>query len=35
MGDVRRFWMAWLSAWDDVSFDFELYEAGDIVLALD
>jgi len=32
-GGVRRFWMAWLSAWDDVSFDFELYEAGDTVLA--
>jgi len=30
---VRRFWMAWLSAWSDVSFEFELYDAGDKVLA--
>lgn len=31
---VRRFWMSWLEAWDDVSFDYELREAGDKVLVL-
>ena len=33
--EVRRFWAAWLSAWDDTtSFDFELRDAGDSVVAL-
>ena len=31
---VRRFWMAWLSAWDHVSFEYELFEAGDRVVAV-
>jgi hypothetical protein len=31
---VRRFWMAWLSAWDDVSFDYEVREAGENVVML-
>ena len=30
---VRRFWMAWLSAWEDVSFEYELFDMGDSVLA--
>ena len=29
---VRRFWMAWLSAWEHVSFEYELCEAGPNVL---
>jgi ketosteroid isomerase-like protein len=31
---VRRFWIAWLGAWEDVSFDYELRDAGEHVLAL-
>ena len=31
---VRRFWMAWLSAWDKVSFEYELFEAGDKIVVL-
>ena len=31
---VRKFWMSWLEAWDDVSFEYELREAGDKVVAL-
>lgn len=31
---VRRFWMAWLSAWEKVSFEYDLFEAGDQVVAL-
>lgn len=29
---VRKFWMVWLSAWDDVVFEFEVYERGDCVV---
>jgi ketosteroid isomerase-like protein len=31
---VRHFWMVWLSAWENVNFDFELRDAGDSVVAL-
>jgi ketosteroid isomerase-like protein len=31
---VRRFWIAWLAAWEDVSFDWELHDAGDQVVAV-
>jgi ketosteroid isomerase-like protein len=31
---VRRFWVAWLSAWEDISFEFELRDAGDDVVAV-
>ena len=31
---VRRFWMAWLAAWEDVTFEYELKENGDQVVAL-
>jgi ketosteroid isomerase-like protein len=31
---IRRFWIAWLAAWEDVSFDYELRDAGERVVAL-
>ena len=31
---VRRFWMTWLSAWEDTSFVYELRDAGEKVVAL-
>jgi hypothetical protein len=31
---IRRFWVAWLSPWDDVSMDYELRDAGDHVVGL-
>ena len=31
---VRRFWVAWLAAWEDVRFDYELHDAGDKVVAV-
>ena len=31
---VRKFWMSWLEAWDDVSFEYELREADDKILLL-
>jgi len=31
---VRRFWIAWLSPWEEVRFDYELRDAGEHVLAL-
>ena len=31
---VRRFWMAWLSAWEELRFQFEIFESGDRVLAV-
>jgi ketosteroid isomerase-like protein len=31
---VRRFWMTWLSAWEDLTFEYELRDAGDKVVAL-
>ena len=31
---VRRFWIAWLSAWEDISFEYELRDAGDKVVAI-
>jgi len=31
---VRRFWMVWLAAWENVNFDFELHDAGDSVVAV-
>lgn len=31
---VRRFWMDWLEAWDEVSFAYELRERGPYVVAL-
>jgi ketosteroid isomerase-like protein len=31
---VRKFWVSWLEAWDDVSFEYSLREAGDKVLVL-
>jgi ketosteroid isomerase-like protein len=31
---VRRFWIAWLAAWEDVTFDYELRDAGERVVAL-
>jgi ketosteroid isomerase-like protein len=31
---VRRFWMTWLAAWEDVSFEYELLDAGEHVVAL-
>ena len=30
----RRFWMDWLAAWDDVTFDYELRDRGPYVVAL-
>jgi ketosteroid isomerase-like protein len=29
---VRRFWMSWLSAWEEISFDYEIFESGPNVL---
>jgi ketosteroid isomerase-like protein len=31
---ARRFWMDWLSAWDNVHFEYELVDAGENVVAL-
>jgi ketosteroid isomerase-like protein len=31
---VRRFWMAWLTAWDKVTVEYELHDAGDKVVAV-
>src|SRR5689334_2220367 len=31
---VRRFWIAWLSAWEDVRMSYELRARGDHVVAL-
>lgn len=31
---VRRFWVAWLSAWQDVSMEWELRSVGEHVVAL-
>jgi ketosteroid isomerase-like protein len=31
---VQRFWREWLSSWETVSFEYELIDAGDRVLAL-
>jgi hypothetical protein len=31
---VRRFWVAWLAAWESVSFEYELLDAGDQVVAV-
>ncbi len=31
---VRRFWIVWLAAWEDVSFDYELHDAGNQVVAV-
>jgi ketosteroid isomerase-like protein len=31
---VRRFWVAWLAAWESVSFEYELHDAGDQVVAV-
>jgi ketosteroid isomerase-like protein len=31
---VRRFWIAWLSAWEDISFEYELHDAGESVVAV-
>lgn len=31
---IRRFWVAWLAPWEDVSFDYELRDTGDHVVAL-
>jgi len=31
---VRRFWMAWLSAWEDVSYEYEVFDAGASVLVV-
>ncbi len=31
---ARRFWMDWLSAWDSVSFEYELRDGGAHVVAL-
>jgi ketosteroid isomerase-like protein len=31
---VRRFWMTWLAAWEDVSFEYELRAAGDDVVVV-
>ncbi len=29
---VRRFWMSWLSAWEEISFDYAIFESGPNVL---
>jgi ketosteroid isomerase-like protein len=31
---VRRFWRAWLSAWESVELEYDLVDAGDSVVAL-
>ena len=31
---VRRFWVTWLSPWEDVRFDYELRDVGDHVVAM-
>ena len=31
---VRRFWRAWLAAWETLDFEYELIDAGDRVLLL-
>jgi hypothetical protein len=31
---ARRLWMDWLSAWEDVHFEYELVDAGENVVAL-
>lgn len=31
---VRRFWIAWLAAWESVSFEHVLHDAGDQVVAV-
>jgi ketosteroid isomerase-like protein len=31
---VRRFWVAWLAAWEDITFEYELRDAGEHVVAL-
>jgi hypothetical protein len=31
---MRRFWVAWLSAWEGVSFEYELRDAGEHVVLL-
>ena len=31
---VRRFWIAWLTAWDKVTLEYELHDAGDKVVAV-
>jgi ketosteroid isomerase-like protein len=31
---VRRFWLAWLAAWENVSFQYVLHDAGDQVVAV-
>src|SRR5687767_6792677 len=31
---VRRFWMSWLTAWEEVSLEYELHDAGDKVIAI-
>ncbi len=31
-GGVRRFWMSWMAAWEEVSFDYEIFESGEVVL---
>jgi len=31
---VRRFWMVWLSAWENVSNQYEVFDAGDKVVVL-
>ena len=32
--EVRQFWQEWLSAWETLSFDYELVDAGERVVAL-
>ena len=32
--EARRFWQEWLSAWDTLSFEYELVDAGERVLML-
>jgi ketosteroid isomerase-like protein len=31
---VRRFWVTWLAAWEDITFEYELRDAGEHVVAL-
>ena len=31
---VQRFWREWLASWETVSFEYELIDAGDLVLAV-
>jgi ketosteroid isomerase-like protein len=32
--EVRQFWREWLAAWETITFEYELIDAGDRVLAL-